>query len=304
MASMFWEKMEDLKDAMLIVCLSRNSLNYCHVVPSELTTGGIHILEHQVNFISWYDVRNKTITMSRMPLTDLLYTTNYAVWSIPGYRLEGDYGKIESKQEEVKEYEVLVVNDECVFSFSFDILELIMKFCDDVDYFNFRATCKQLATLPVIRWSNITEIQQSLQTYSLVSPWSMVLDNDRGIITITDSMLGNKYFIRTSQDLVGDVQIHYSKNGWLLMSKNTSDLMFFNPFTSDIRKLPPVNISHVDEFCFSAGPTSPDCMVFGLGTDSACIHFVGREQSWAWRMKCPVHINYKRSILIDFVARF
>ncbi|XP_071688366.1 F-box/kelch-repeat protein At1g57790-like [Rutidosis leptorrhynchoides] len=175
----------------------------------------------------------------------------------------------------------MLVNDECVFSFPFHILELIMKFCGDVDYLNFRATCKHLAAVPVIRWSNITEIQR---TYSLVSPWSMVIDTDRDIMTITDLMSGNKYFIRTSQELVGFLQVHCSRYGWLLTSKNTSELMFFNPFTSDIRKLPRRNYPLIiDKCCFSAAPTSPDCMVVvitTLGDMQVYIHHVSREQSW------------------------
>ncbi|XP_071688347.1 F-box/kelch-repeat protein At1g57790-like [Rutidosis leptorrhynchoides] len=230
--------------------------------------------------------------MSPIQHTDLS-PTSYAIWSMPGCRLEGDYGEIkcdvESKQEEDNEYEVLVVNDERVFSFPFHVLELIMKFFVDIDYLNLRATCKQLGALPVIRWSNITEILR-LRTYSLVSPWSMVLDTNRGIITITDPMLGNKYFIKPSQELVGDLlQIHCSAMGWLLMSNNTSDLMFFNPFTSDILKLPHLGTPHVDKFCFSAPPTSPGCMVFGLGSDRARIHFVGREQSWRTLQFSRVH---------------
>lgn len=64
-------------------------------------------------------------------------------------------------------------------------------------------------------------------------------------------------------------------------------MVFFNPFTRDIRRLPRVH--HVDTFCFSAPPTSPDCMVvaFSAMDGSIYLHSVGQEPSW-------------RTILLDF----
>ncbi|MFS7908246.1 hypothetical protein Hanom_Chr01g00080911 [Helianthus anomalus] len=70
----------------------------------------------------------------------------------------------------------------------------------------------------------------------------MVLDNDRGIITFIDPICGERYFIKTPQELKGDYQIYCSKYGWLLMFKiqDGSQLAFFNPLTRKILKLPEV----------------------------------------------------------------
>ncbi|XP_076915114.1 F-box/kelch-repeat protein At1g57790-like [Bidens hawaiensis] len=150
-----------------------------------------------------------------------------------------------------------------------------MEFCVETDYINFRATCKQL-TAPVTRWSNGASMRR-LRRYSLVSPWLMVLDKDHGIITFTDPMFGDQYSVRTPPELNGDLHIWYSMYGWLLISKDTESMILFNPFTSDIRKLPNLEVLFFESFCFSAPPSSPDCMVVGFGGPCVFIHFVARE---------------------------
>ena len=164
----------------------------------------------------------------------------------------------------------------------FDLLESIMEFCVGVEYMNFRATCKRChLAAPIIKWSNQTASKRlQLQKYSLNSPWLMVYD--KHIITFMDPMFGDKYFIKTPRGLeeIGELKIHYSKYGWLLMRKYWGSMFFFNPFTSDIRELP--ESPYLKTYCFSAPPTSPDCMVVGFTTSSEwfLIHFVGRESSW------------------------
>ncbi|KAI3688169.1 hypothetical protein L1987_81878 [Smallanthus sonchifolius] len=209
---------------------------------------------------------------------------------MPECRLEGDHGEInytvESKQEnDTVEVEVEVNGmmnqhrESPLFNIPFHVLEMIMEFCVDIEYVNFRATCKQL-TAPVTRWSNGASISR-LQRYSLVSPWLMVLNKDRGIITFTDPMFGDQYSVRAPPELKGDLRIWCSMYGWLLISKDTGSMMLFNPFTSNIRKLPNLKDIFLESFCFSAPPSSPDCMVVGFCGPMICIHFVAREPaSW------------------------
>ena len=80
-----------------------------------------------------------------------------------------------------------------VLNLPFHVLEMILEFCAGVEYLNFRATCKLCHLVgPLI---NRKVPQRGLQTYSLVSPWLMVFDKRGGIITFTDPMFGDKYFI-------------------------------------------------------------------------------------------------------------
>ncbi|PWA67922.1 hypothetical protein CTI12_AA313560 [Artemisia annua] len=159
---------------------------------------------------------------------------------------------------------------------------LIMEFCAGVEYLKFRATCKRChLAAPLIPWNN-RKASKIMQKYSVPSPWLIVFDKHKGIITLTDPVFGDKYFIKTPQELICDFQIKCSRFGWLLILKPDGSLMFFNPFTSDILELPELPGVHI--ICFSAPPTSPDCMVVGIAVGSRpydiCIHIVGGEPSW------------------------
>ncbi|GJY12389.1 hypothetical protein Tco_0381698, partial [Tanacetum coccineum] len=162
---------------------------------------------------------------------------------------------------------------------------LIMEFCAGVDYLNFRATCKHChLAAPLIPWNN-RKASKIMQNYPLPSPWLIVFDKHKGIMTLTDPMFGDKYFIKTPQEFICDFQIKCSRFGWLLILKPGGSLVFFNPFTKDILELPELPDKFKVKFCFSAPPTSPDCMVVGntIGSGSpyhACIHIVGGEPSW------------------------
>ncbi|XP_076926756.1 F-box/kelch-repeat protein At1g57790-like, partial [Bidens hawaiensis] len=163
------------------------------------------------------------------------------------------------------------------------LLVTIMDHCIGVEYMSFRATCKSChLAAPLLQWSNKTALRK-LHKYLVVSPWLMVVNKNRGIITFTDPIFGDKNFMKRPNVSIRDDRIRCSRFGWLLFYSDYSILVFFNPFTVDIRKLPPAQY-YLDTLCFSTPPTSPDCMVVGFteGGNGLCvfIHFVAREQSW------------------------
>ncbi|GKB49986.1 PAZ domain-containing protein [Tanacetum coccineum] len=287
MNNMAWEEMEDLADGIFFIELASDyNVFHKHSIASELG-GYVHILGEIGEVIYSYHVKDRTISISSMP--NLLQENQVSAWAMLECRFEDDH---ESKQEDNDDQIVArlfkgdeiefkgVTNESALLSIPFHILEMVLEFCVGVEYMNFRATCKRCySATSSIKWSNPTTIKR-LKMYSLDSLWLMVLDQNRGIITFIDPMCGDKYFINTPQELTGDYQICYSKYGWLLMHKVSGPLKFFNPFTNDIRKLP--RVSYLQSFCFSAPPTSPDCMVVGFtqGYWNVCVHFVAREQSW------------------------
>jgi hypothetical protein len=122
-------------------------------------------------------------------------------------------------QEEEEEIEADVPN------LPFDVLEMILESCVGVEYLNFRATCKHChLAAPLI---NRKVPQRRLKTYSLVSsPWLMVFDKRGGIITFTDPMFGDNYFIR--EEIVSDSIVVCSMYGWLLLLIGDSRLAFFD----------------------------------------------------------------------------
>ncbi|XP_076899368.1 F-box/kelch-repeat protein At1g57790-like [Bidens hawaiensis] len=168
-------------------------------------------------------------------------------------------------------------NESHLLNIPFNVLEVIAKLCVGVEYLNFRATCKtcQLGA-PIAQWSKGTALRK-LQT-----PWLVVVNHNQGLITFTDPMFGDNYFINIPRELKGDMQILCSKYGWLLMMIHEirkSRLVFFNPFTRDICELPGM---YADMFCFSAPPTSSNCMVVGFDrcSEHVYVHFVAGEPHW------------------------
>ncbi|GJY08498.1 hypothetical protein Tco_0375552 [Tanacetum coccineum] len=166
----------------------------------------------------------------------------------------------------------------------FNILETIMEFAVGVEYMNLRATCKQChLAAPLVKWPNDTSLGR-LQTYSVVSPWLMVADKKRGVMTFTDPMLGGNYFLRKPHLSIVYGKLYCSKFGWLLFkSYDLNCLVFFNPFTNVIKELPHAEYS-LESLCFSAPPTSLDCMVVGFSTLEEYwrvdILYLNREPTW------------------------
>nr|GEX52207.1 Toll/interleukin-1 receptor (TIR) domain-containing protein [Tanacetum cinerariifolium] len=88
---------------------------------------------------------------------------------------------------------------------------LIMEFCAGVDYLNLRSTCKgcHLAA-PLMAWNN-RKTSKIMQKYSLPSPWLIVFNKHKGIVTLTDPMFGNEYFMKTPQELICKFYIKCSR---------------------------------------------------------------------------------------------
>ncbi|GJZ18178.1 hypothetical protein Tco_0554301 [Tanacetum coccineum] len=173
--------------------------------------------------------------------------------------LEGDFGEamctLQSERERDNEGKKIVVrsvidnkevelNESHLLNTPLHILETIMQLCVGVEYKT-----------------------SALRKYSLVSPWLMVMDKNRGIFTFTDLMFGDKYFMKKSQvSVVRPDRACCSTFGWLLFYSSDfidvcnpdfciNNLVFFNPFTNDVRKLPSAAFLHI--LSFLAPPTSP-----------------------------------------------
>nr|GEW19355.1 hypothetical protein CTI12_AA475860 [Tanacetum cinerariifolium] len=293
MSRKVWEVIDDLKDAIFFMDVSCDySVSYSPVVTSKLG-GFIHIRGEMGKTIYSYNVKDNTISLSSIP-SPMLPTSHVSMWEC---RLEDDHGEakcvVDYKEEmgnnnqeflrSGSDYGVESKNSH-LLNIPSDLLETIMELCLGVEYMNFRATCKRcLLVAPLIKWSNETSLRK-LQTHSLVSPWLMVVDRKRGIITFTDPMSGDNYFLKNSKVLIDENdRICYSRFGWLLFKKrDLNRLVFFNPFTDDLRELPAANYD-LEGLCFSAPPTSLDCMVVGFTTERVYFHFVNRQRTWRER---------------------
>ncbi|KAJ9551419.1 hypothetical protein OSB04_015464 [Centaurea solstitialis] len=279
-SSMVWVEKEDLKDTSLYVEMDGEVFT-CAVV-SEIGGGYVHILHKSGKTLHSYNVKDKTISMSFLMHYLDLPPSYAALWPMPDpeFRLQSD-GKCKAKEDEMVVKVVVQEEEEIeadhVLNLPFHVLMMMLEFCVGVEYLNIRATCKlcHLAA-PLI---NKKVPQRRLKTYSLVSsPWLMVFDKRGGIFTFIDPMFGDNYFIR-AKEIVSDGIVVCSGYGWLLLRFGNSDMAFFNPFTSEILKLPAKWMS-TKSFCFSAPPNSPDCMVVALSSFDVLFHFVGGEPIW------------------------
>ncbi|KAI3720031.1 hypothetical protein L6452_20938 [Arctium lappa] len=246
MTSLVWTEMKELKDTVFFVDLaSDDSISWSPPIASKLG-GYIHIFHKTGKVI--YSIQNdheesKCRANSKQDHEMVVRSATI------------DEVEFNSKTNEQN-------NEAHLFNIPCHLLEKIMEFCVGVEYLNFRATCKRCyLAAPVVRWSN----KKRLQTYSLNTPWLVLFEKDRGIITFTDPVFGDNYFIKASRELFHYKRILCSRYGWLLLFIDDYVMAFFNPFTSDIRKLP-IMVPDFDSFCFSAPPTSPDYMVVGISS--------------------------------------
>ncbi|GJX96982.1 hypothetical protein Tco_0352780 [Tanacetum coccineum] len=275
-----WEEMEDLKDANFFVDLARdNSVVYSPAIASE-SGGKIHIRSKMGKIIYSYNLNDRTILLNSMFPPPVLPTSHVSVWEC---RLAGDYAKSKQGVED-KDREIVVrsVTDDDVehkelqlLDLPLGVLDMVMEFCIGLEYLNFRATCKRChLAAPVLHWRD----EAALQNYSLLSPWLMVVDKKQGAATFEDPLSGYNYFMKSLPDQIIDWSRCYSGYGWLLFYSKYG-LEFCNPFTNAIHDLPETDYFFY-WFCFSAPPTSPDCIVVGFGVEGIFIHFVGGEKSW------------------------
>ncbi|PWA84602.1 hypothetical protein CTI12_AA005490 [Artemisia annua] len=245
-----WEEIDDLKDAIFFVNIYDWSICYYPAIASELG-GYVHILADNPHMIHSYHVKNKTVSLSYLPCPGLAKVTHMSLWEC---RLEGD-----CEEAKCTDHKEKVDNDDEM------VIKPITDNAVESKYLNFRATCKRChLAAPLIQWRSETALGK-LQTYSLVCPWLMVLEDNRGIMHFTDPLFGDKYFMKTLPvSIKSNTQICCSSYGWLLFyTNNLGCLVFFNPFTSDVRQLPTAR-HLLENLCFSAPPTSPGCIVLGF----------------------------------------
>nr|XP_043635198.1 uncharacterized protein LOC122606305 [Erigeron canadensis] len=280
-----WEEVQGFNDTIIVVDLVRDNLEYYNPAIASELGGYIHILDKMDKVIYSYRLTNNTIVRSPMP-SSVLPKSHMSMWAcwLEDDRREAEF-IVDSKLEEDEMVINLISDNEVevgesrLLDIPFDVLEMMMKFCVGVEYINFRATCKRChLAARLIQWRNHTSLMR-LQDYSLVSPWLMVVDRTQGIITFTDPILGDNYFMRCSQLTIANGTICCSRFGWLLFKTSEYCPVFFNPFTNDLRELPEAPFI-IYSLWFSAPPASPECMVVGFTWLRVLILYVARETTW------------------------
>ncbi|XP_026449075.1 F-box/kelch-repeat protein At1g57790-like isoform X3 [Papaver somniferum] len=152
-----------------------------------------------------------------------------------------------------------------------DSTEEIASFLHPVDYVHFRVACKQISVvLPAL---NRLSASTRTTTTTYLSPWliSIFEDDEETICSVVDPMHDNdKYLMKLSDQLLVGATIHFSKDGWLLVSNGKKTVFFYNPFTRAMICLPDVPDDYaLSGMSFSSVPTSRDCVVIAISNWSA-----------------------------------
>ncbi|KAK6134243.1 hypothetical protein DH2020_032048 [Rehmannia glutinosa] len=138
-----------------------------------------------------------------------------------------------------------------------EILSLILSNLFFKDRRSFKLVCKS--------WNSIIPntplLPPAIDSQYFDSPCLIFSQRSSDCWKLFHSVYNGYYYLEFPE--LKDAEIHFSKDGWLLMSRDKSNLFFFSPFTKEKLQLPPTT----DPFysvCFTSTPTSPDCSVFGI----------------------------------------
>ncbi|CAA7021798.1 unnamed protein product [Microthlaspi erraticum] len=94
-------------------------------------------------------------------------------------------------------------------------------------------------------------------------PWLMRFPKRGNSFELRDPLQWKKHYTLELPELAGST-VCYSKDGWLLMHRASSnDIFFFNPFTRELVSFPKLEPSFLD-IAFSCPPLSDNCVVLAL----------------------------------------
>lgn len=131
-----------------------------------------------------------------------------------------------------------------------ELLELIISRLNLEDNIRVSSVCK--------RWNSIAiSVRVANQ-----SPWILYFPKSGNLHEFYDPSKRVTYACEIPE-LVGS-RACYSKDGWLLLYKPTTNrVFFFNPFTQDSVNMPSFEINH-QIVAFSSAPTSSECILFSI----------------------------------------
>ncbi|CAN1256551.1 F-box protein At4g00893 [Linum perenne] len=149
-----------------------------------------------------------------------------------------------------------------------EILSSITERLFGKDITSLRRVCTHWRSAPAPRAKHINNVPVS---EIVKHPFSLRIrcnNHSSPLLQLYSPAYNKTYFL--DAPLLHDAQILGSNHGWLLLSRNkgtgaSSSIFFLQPSTGDVIKLP--RNERLDRFnvmSFSAPPTSPNCVVFGL----------------------------------------
>ncbi|XP_026432841.1 uncharacterized protein LOC113330201 isoform X2 [Papaver somniferum] len=298
-SSMTWEEMKSMDDRIFF--LGGHTQLSCLASDLGLAKGCVYFTQAKEMSLYKYDLEDDSILLSfpcpnlpapwyppkwlmisatprfdvRTGATDHVSEQNESIHKVIG-ATENQTADKEGKKGDVKEAgpRIMLKDDHMVW--------LISNYLYTLDYIHFRAVSKNFWRMLNLRRSSST---RTVQTTDL-SPW-LVFPKHQAVYNFINPMHNNENYLMNIPESLKGARIQFSKGGWLLLSKGET-LFFYNPFTRSTVKLPDLPDSYhhfaFTGISFSSLPTSPDCIVFGIGDrcdDRVEILFIKRgDESW------------------------
>ncbi|KAJ4809350.1 F-box protein family-like [Rhynchospora pubera] len=134
-----------------------------------------------------------------------------------------------------------------------ELVQLLLSRLNLVDCLRLSSICKA--------WNTVSSHIQDAMAY----PWLMYSTNDSCSWRLFDPVYGKEYFIDNTWLGFGkNLTFHYSKDGWVLASKENKYLFLINPLTREFISLPApdFDIRRSTAMSLSSSPANSDCIVF------------------------------------------
>ncbi|KAI3859512.1 hypothetical protein MKW98_027109 [Papaver atlanticum] len=274
-ASMAWEEVNSLNDYVFF--LSKDSQLCCLASELGLPKGCVYFTQLGEISLYKYDLEDKSVLLC-LPCPDLPTPWSSSEWlmirRIGNSTVTGTSVDKDANKEDIVEVRPSFIDNE-------DMVRLISDQLHTVDYIHLRAVSKKYRSMWSLRRSSSNKIVRTTD----LSPWLVFVNYDQDVYNFVTPMHNNENYLMNIPEVLKGFTVRFSKDGWLLMSKDKT-LFFYNPFSKSIVRLPdlPEGCSF-SGISFSSLPTSSDCIVFGIDKcimpDEVSIAFIKRgDKDW------------------------
>ncbi|CAL4926455.1 unnamed protein product [Urochloa decumbens] len=138
-----------------------------------------------------------------------------------------------------------------------ELIELLVPKLSFVDYYHIRAVCKG--------WNLIGRSIQHAKIHPMLMS---VYGRSGNLCRLFDPMVEKQYIAKDIMLSDGNWQtLHFSKCGWVLLTKGKRCICAVNPFSREVFKLPKMRHHLFNGIAFSSAPKCPDFVVLAIHKD-------------------------------------
>ncbi|KAK6946910.1 Domain unknown function DUF295 [Dillenia turbinata] len=267
---MVWEEERSLKGRAFF--LGDDCSTSCPAMPEAgIQEGSIYFTMSKDPRLYCFNLEDQSISDS-LPCYNLLTPWASPVWVLPNIRLidtqpeEKDRVNAEPKERtrdtKVQEKEVNAwrgsgeAEQSLLLQLPLEIVELVYKHLNAIDYIHFRSSCKILRSAAIpLKWRTRL-IGSEMQTST---PWFAYFMIDGTTLNVIDPRYNDSYVLKTSEKF-GDKQVFCCKDGFFIMSHDIDKGIYaLNPFTQAIYTILEMpSYYYMYPYCFSFSCWSPD----------------------------------------------